>query len=425
MLFYSLSIAAALQVTAVTDLPDTALEAGTPGAAQNASPSCPAPGCGALHLAQAAGGGTDAPFQIDPALREEVVGLVADTIGLPKAMAGDYLHAPRTLPGTGPGDTPAGADARHAEVYALLDDDGHVLPLSVLEDTDAETRTDVFDPCAPLSPVPRGTQAARHLKVSVLSPEQAELTLVQVDLFDIRTNLIERSVIGRANGSGPASRAAAMAQAWEELGPVVRPPRDRQPQTVNVDPPAAPETCRVRMTVSPEDFTMTHTPDGDFTEYNHPGPGTTYIGTDRMAMLDPGGRGWVEFPGYMGEMMRGGPEEAGPMDLFDPGEVDESLYMARMPRYLVEALGWQRMLSNRARLGMEDDAAFDLDTPCPDAQSGCASLRVRLQDGADSVTYSGTILYDARRRVVRLPLDDGRVIAFSYGDLDMGRPPGW
>lgn len=425
MLLQHLSLAAALQLTPVGGVPDAALETGTPGAARNASPSCTAPGCDTVHLAQAGGGNTDTSLQIDTALREEVVGLVADTIGLPKATAGDYLHAPRTLPGTRQSDTPAGSDARHAEVYAFLDDDGHVLPLSILEDTDAQTTTDAFDPCAPLSPMPRGTQAARNLKVSVLSPEQAELTLVQVNLIDIRTNRIERSAIGRVNGSGPASRAEAMAQAWEKLGPVARPPRDGEPQTVDEAPTPAPESCKVRMTVSPEDFTMTHTPDGDFTEYNHPGPGATYIGTDRMAMLDPGGRGWVEFPGYMGEMMRGGPEEAGPMDLFDPGEVNESLYMARMPRYLVEALGWERMLSNRARLGMEDDAAFDLDAPCPDGGSGCASLRVRLQSGADAVTYSGTILYDARRRVVRLPLDDGSVITFSYGDLDMGRPPGW
>lgn len=426
MLLFPLSLVATLQITPVTGLPGAAPETAAPGAARIESPPCPAPRwCGAVHLAQA-DGDTGASVQIDPALREETVGLVADTLGLPKATAGDYLHAPRDLPRTRQSDTPAGSHARHAEVYALLDDDGHVLPLSIVEDNDAPATTEGFDPCAPLPPMPRAMQVAHYLKVSVLSPEQAGLNLVQANLIDIRTNRIERSAIGRVDGSGPASRAEAMTQAWNELGPVVaRPPRDGEPQAVEMAPNPEPETCKVRMTVFPEGFTMTHTPDGDFTENDHPGPGATYIGTDRMAMKDPGGQGWVEFPGHMGDMMRGGPEGDGPMDLFDPGEVDESLYMARMPRYLVGALGWDRMLSNRARLGMEDDAAFDLDAPCPDGGSGCASLRVRLQDGANAVSYSGTILYDARRRVVRLPLDDGSVIAFSYGHLDMGRPPGW
>lgn len=188
---------------------------------------------------------------------------------------------------------------------------------------------------------------------------------------------------------------------------------------------AEPATCRVRMTVSPEGFTMTHTPDGDFTEYDHPGPGATYVGVDRMAMHDPGGQGWVEFPGQMSGMMRNGPAGSGPMDMFDPGEIDESLYMARMPRYLAEALGWERMLARRDSPEMQDAPAVDKEVPCPGGQTGCASLQVELRDQGGGVTYAGTVTYDSRHRVVHLPLRDGSEITFSYGDLDIGRPPGW
>lgn len=387
--------------------------------------TCFASACGPEQFLRVQATDSAGDIPVDPELHAEVVELVADTLALERSEVQDYLLAPQSIPRTRQSDTPEGTFARRVQVYVLLDEAGHILPLSIAEpQPEAEPAT--FDPCAPLAAPPPAAQAAHFLRFTVISPEMAGMNLVQANLTNMRTNRIEASAIGRVDAAGPPARAEAMRDAWEALGRPALPPRATAPGEAEIA--ARPEhgPCNVRMSVAPVGFTMTYSAGGDFTEYAHPGPGATYIGVDRMAMHDPGGRGWVDVPADMaGQMMRSGPAGPGPMDMFDPGEVDESLYMARMPRYLVEALGWERMLAARVRLGMESDAAIDLDAACPDEGADCVSLRVELRDIDDVVTYAGQVIYDSQRRVVLLPLADGSEIAFSYGDLQMGRPPGW
>lgn len=380
--------------------------------------------CGGVRIVRVDTSGSRSGAKVDPALREDVVALVADTLDVPRATSQTYLTAPHHLSVTAEAGAQDGPSARHVHVFAFLDENRHVVPRNRADVTgDPETST-AFNPCAPLAQAGKTEGATHYLQFSVISAEESDATQVQVILADALTHRVERSAVVSVPATGPDSRAAAMAEAWRELEEPARSPRSgaeaAQPRMTGSD-----EDCHVRMTVSPEDFTMTHTPHGDYTEYGHPGPESTYIGVDRMAMHDPGGQGWVEFPPEAAAAMRNSADAPGPMDMFDPGEVDESLYMARMPRYLVEALGWERMMANRVRLGLEDDAAIDLDAPCPDGGTGCASLRVELRNGQDAVMYSGRVVYDDMRRVVLLPIEDGHEIAFSYGDFDIGRPPGW
>ncbi|SIR37035.1 hypothetical protein [Paracoccus thiocyanatus] len=179
---------------------------------------------------------------VDPALRSEVIGIVADELGVPRDQSERYISALRSvaktrqsdegvseiLPGepgcpielTGvktcrvfPPDT-----TTVVEVNLLLDGDGRLLPVTTDGSDTGRIRVDdpgVADLCAPESTLP---PAEQRLRFKFFAIEEDGINDVQAGLLDARTDHFKKAHYAKGKSQGRQGRADAADEAYRAIG---------------------------------------------------------------------------------------------------------------------------------------------------------------------------------------------------------------
>jgi hypothetical protein len=184
----------------------------------------------------------DDRLTVDPALRSEVIGIVADEVGVPRDAAGRYISAARTvakmrsrneeptviLPGEG--DCPAifggvrncleypSETTTIVEVNLLLDADGRLLPITT-EGT-STNRVKVDDPgagdfCAQETTMP---PAESRLRFKFFAIEDDGINDVQAVLADADTNSAQTASYVDGYDPGRQVRADGASEAYQNIG---------------------------------------------------------------------------------------------------------------------------------------------------------------------------------------------------------------
>ncbi|WP_417604429.1 hypothetical protein [Primorskyibacter flagellatus] len=179
---------------------------------------------------------------VDPAMRDEVIDIVAAELGVPRAQAERYISAPRfekktrqsdtgvteILPGepncpielagvkncyVHPSDTTNTVNA-----FVLLDEDGRLLPVTMEGATSNRPR--VYDPgvddlCAPKATVPPADQ---FLQFMFMPYEDTGHNDVQAILGDARTGLYKKTHRSDGKSKGRRGREEAADEAYQAVG---------------------------------------------------------------------------------------------------------------------------------------------------------------------------------------------------------------
>lgn len=189
----------------------------------------------------------DDRLTVDPALRSEVIGIVADEVGLPEDEAGRYISALRSvaktrqsdegvteiLPGepgcpvelTGvktcrvfPPDT-----TTVVEVNMLLDAEGRLLPVTT--EGSATRRVRVDDPgittpdlCAPDTSEKTLPEAEKRLRFKFFAIDEQGINDVQAGLLDARTDHFKKAHYAEGTSGGRKGRVDAADEAYQAIG---------------------------------------------------------------------------------------------------------------------------------------------------------------------------------------------------------------
>ncbi|WP_272010378.1 hypothetical protein [Roseovarius sp. ZX-A-9] len=183
---------------------------------------------------------------IDPALREEAIGIVAAELGIPSAKAEHYISAARTVAKTRQTDTGVSVlqpgepgcpikltGVKTCRVYppdtttivetnVLLDEEGRLLP--VKPHSPHETRVEVDDPdaadiCAPKAKYP---SAKQRIRFKFLAIDEEGINDVQAMLVDATTNLAQRAHYSEGKHAGLLGRTEAAREAYAAIGAPVQ-----------------------------------------------------------------------------------------------------------------------------------------------------------------------------------------------------------
>lgn len=188
----------------------------------------------------------DDRLTVDPALRSEVIDIVADELGVPQAEAGRYISAARSvaktrqsdegvteiLPGepgcpielTGvktcrvfPPDT-----TTVVEVNLLLDADGRLLPVTTEGSDTGRVRVDgpdaTTDLCSPGESETKLPEAERRLRFKFFAIEEDGINDVQAGLLDAHTDLFKKAHYAKGKAGGRQGRANAADEAYQAIG---------------------------------------------------------------------------------------------------------------------------------------------------------------------------------------------------------------
>jgi hypothetical protein len=179
-----------------------------------------------------------------------------------------------------------------------------------------------------------------------------------------------------------------------------------------------PKVCDIRMDFVEEAVTATYSSSQDYTRYDAPNGARIYIGNGRVAAFIPEEGGWISLPAGTGQMferqmqtMVGAPSMLGT----PPWAKPELHMMRRMPLVFTRWYEWGGLTDHlfpgarKSTLGAR--------TACPTGGTGC--VRITFSDqGVGSATY------DEERQLVELEAE-GRVVRFTYGQMNLMLPPGW
>ena len=189
----------------------------------------------------------DDRLTVDPVLRSEVIGIVADELGVPRDQTGRYISALRSvaktrqsdegvteiLPGepgcpielTGvktcrvfPPDT-----TTVVEVNLLLDEDGRLLPVTTEGSATRRVRVDnsgatTTDFCAPDAPETKLPQAERRLRFKFFAIDEDGINDVQAGLFDANTDIFKKAHYAEGKYQGHRGRSEAAGEAYRAIG---------------------------------------------------------------------------------------------------------------------------------------------------------------------------------------------------------------
>lgn len=184
----------------------------------------------------------DDRLTVDPALRSEVIGIVADEVGVSRAQAGRYISAARTVAKTrsrndeptvivpGEGDCPEvfegvrncrefPSDTRTVvEVNLLLDADGRLLPITTEGSSTGRLRVD--DPgaanfCTQETTLP---PAERRLQFTFFAIERDGINDVQALVLDADTNIAQTAAYIEGQTGGRKARTKAAYEAYRDVG---------------------------------------------------------------------------------------------------------------------------------------------------------------------------------------------------------------
>ena len=179
---------------------------------------------------------------VDPALRSEVIGIVADELGVPNDEAGHYISAARTvaktqatregvteiMPGE-PGCPIELTGVKTCRVYpsdvrtivetnVLLDKDGRLLPITTEGTASKRLRVDdpgLADLCAPKATLP---PADKRLRFKFFAIEEDGINDVQTVLADAITNHAEKAHYAEGKYKGRQGRSEAADEAYQAIG---------------------------------------------------------------------------------------------------------------------------------------------------------------------------------------------------------------
>lgn len=183
---------------------------------------------------------------IDPALRDEAIGIVAAELGIPSVKAERYISAARTVAKTQQTDT--GITVLHpgepgcpieltgaktcrvyppgtttiVEANVLLDEAGRLLP--VKPHSPNETRVEVDDPgaadiCEPKAKYP---PARQRIRFKFLTIDEEGINDVQAMLVDATTNHALKAHYAQGEHAGFPGRGEAAREAYAEIGAPVQ-----------------------------------------------------------------------------------------------------------------------------------------------------------------------------------------------------------
>lgn len=188
----------------------------------------------------------DNQLTLDPALRSEVIDIVADKLGVPLDQAERYISSARTVTKTQstsdkvteimPGELDCPAiltGVKTCPVYppdtttiietnVLLDKEGQLLPITT--DGSASKRLRVDDPdlsdlCAPKAKYP---PADKRLRFKFFAIERDGINDVQTVLMDATTNIAQKAHYAEGNYKGYRGRSDAADEAYQAIGaPVI------------------------------------------------------------------------------------------------------------------------------------------------------------------------------------------------------------
>lgn len=183
---------------------------------------------------------------VDPMLRSEIIGIVADELGVPSDQTGRYISALRSVAKTRqsdegvteiqPGEPGCPIELTGVktcrvfppdtttivEVNVLLDVEGRLLPVTT--EGSATGRVRVDDPeaktdfCSPDATDPELPEAERRLRFKFLAVEEDGINDVQAGVLDARTDHFKKAHYAEGKTGGRQGRADAADEAYQAIG---------------------------------------------------------------------------------------------------------------------------------------------------------------------------------------------------------------
>lgn len=196
---------------------------------------------------QESGPPDDDRLTVDPALRSEVIGIVADELGVPRDQAGRYISALRSVAKTRqsdegmteimPGEPACPIELTGVktckvfppetttvvEVNLLLDEDGRLLPVTTEGSATQRVRVDnsgatTTDFCAPDPPETKLPEAERRLRFKFFAIDEDGINDVQTGLFDADTDIFKKAHYAEGKYKGHRGRSEAAGEAYRAIG---------------------------------------------------------------------------------------------------------------------------------------------------------------------------------------------------------------
>lgn len=179
---------------------------------------------------------------VDPALRSEVIAIVADELGVPRDQASRYIASERTVARTrssqkrpallvpGEDDCPAEFKGLRncvryppdtttiVETNVLLDAEGKLLPVTTEGLSTKRLRVDdpgARNPCANAATYP---PADKRLRFKFFTIEEDGINDVQAVLADARTNYAKKAYYADGKHKGARGRAVGADEAYQGIG---------------------------------------------------------------------------------------------------------------------------------------------------------------------------------------------------------------
>lgn len=184
----------------------------------------------------------DDRLTVNPELRQEVIGIIADGLGVPRDVSGRYISALRSVAKTRQSDEGVtevlpsepgrpieltGAKTGRAfptdittiiEVNTLLDKDGRLLPVTTDGSDTKRIRVDdpgVANVCAQQATLP---PADKRLRFKFFVIEDDGINVVQVVLSDADTNIAKKAHYAEGEYKGHRGRSGAFNEAYQVIG---------------------------------------------------------------------------------------------------------------------------------------------------------------------------------------------------------------
>lgn len=189
----------------------------------------------------------DDRLTVDPVLRSEVIGIVADELGVPSDQTGRYISALRSVAKTRqsddgvteiqPGEPGCPIELTGVktcrvfppdtttivEVNLLLDAEGRLLPVTTEDSATGRVRVDepsgaTTDFCSPDAEETELPEAERRLRFKFFAIEEDGINDVQAGLLDAQTDHFKKAHYAEGKTGGRQGRADATDEAYQAIG---------------------------------------------------------------------------------------------------------------------------------------------------------------------------------------------------------------
>lgn len=155
---------------------------------------------------------------VDAELRDEVIEIIAETLGIPRQEAPRYMSSLTTAVRDRMSDADDGTPSRRVEANLLLDEAGRLLPVTTDGSRAGGIRVD--QPGTAVCSVTEDTLPAayRRLQFILISPEMAGLNQVHAKLVEPGTARVVRSSLQDVHAAGRSARETGIETAYEGIG---------------------------------------------------------------------------------------------------------------------------------------------------------------------------------------------------------------